>query len=240
LFFVIDKTKEFMASDAQVMLVLGDSGAGKSTFNRHLEHELWQGYKTGDRIPLFINLPSLERAQKDLIPELLHTFDFSDEQIRELKQHQKFILICDGYDESQLVANLHTTNLFNKPGQWDVKMPIAYRIQYLGPEYHSQFMPQTSSPYHQLALDSFHEAVIAPFSKAQIEDYVERYVPLEPRTWVKKDYMGRLMAIPNLMDLVKNPFLLTLSLEALPSVVQSQTALSRIRITRVELFDTFV
>ncbi|KAG0069983.1 hypothetical protein BGZ89_001714 [Linnemannia elongata] len=60
LFLLMDKVRDFIAGDSQVMLVLGDSGAGKSTFNRHLEHELWQEYKTGSRIPLFINLPSLE------------------------------------------------------------------------------------------------------------------------------------------------------------------------------------
>ncbi|KAK5801522.1 hypothetical protein F5H01DRAFT_355625, partial [Linnemannia elongata] len=37
LFPLMDKVRDFLASDAQVMLVLGESGAGKSTFNRHLE-----------------------------------------------------------------------------------------------------------------------------------------------------------------------------------------------------------
>ncbi|KAG0249284.1 hypothetical protein BGZ95_007603, partial [Linnemannia exigua] len=44
-------------------------------------------------------------------------------------------------------------------------------------------------------------AVIAPFSKEQIENYVEQYVPLEPRTWRTEDYMDRLTTIPNLLDL---------------------------------------
>ncbi|KAF9106904.1 hypothetical protein BGX30_008781, partial [Mortierella sp. GBA39] len=66
LFPLMDKVRNFMAGDTQVMLVLGDSGAGKSTFNRHLEHELWQEYEAEGRIPLFINLPSLERPEKDL------------------------------------------------------------------------------------------------------------------------------------------------------------------------------
>ncbi|KAG0061543.1 hypothetical protein BGZ89_011372, partial [Linnemannia elongata] len=200
-----EKILEFLASNRQVMLILGDSGAGKSTFNKHLE-----------------------------------TNNFSEAQIQELKQYRQFVLICDGYDESQLTINLHTTNLFNRPGQWNVKMMISCRTQYLGQEYRSRFMPEGSSHYTRQATDLFQEVVIAPFSREQIEDYVEQYVPLEPRPWTTKDYMDKLTTIPNLMDLVKNPFLLSLSLEALPEVTEGQQDLSVIKITRVRLYDTFV
>ncbi|KAF9539195.1 WD_REPEATS_REGION domain-containing protein [Mortierella hygrophila] len=240
LFPLMDKVRDFLASNTQVMLVLGDSGAGKSTFDRHLEHELWQEYKTGGRIPLFINLPSLERPEKDLVAEQLRTYNFLKDQIRELKLHRQFTLICDGYDESQLTSNLHTTNLFNRSGQWDVKLLITCRTQYLGPDYRGRFEPKAVDQYVRVANDLLQQAVIAPFSREQIEDYVEHYVPLEPRTWVKKDYMDKLKSIPNLMDMVRNPFLLTLSLEALPTVVQGKTDLSRLRITCAELYDIFV
>ncbi|KAG0274123.1 hypothetical protein BGZ96_004487, partial [Linnemannia gamsii] len=94
--------------------------------------------------------------------------------------------------------------------------------------------------YNRDTNDLFQEAVIAPFSKEQIEDYVDCYVPLEPRMWVTEDYMDKLTTIPNLLDLVKNPFLLTLCLEALPNVVHGKSDLSRLRVTRVQLYDTFV
>ncbi|KAG9064402.1 hypothetical protein KI688_003590 [Linnemannia hyalina] len=240
LFPLMDKVRDFIASGSQVMLVLGDSGAGKSTFNRHLEHELWQEYNAGGRIPLFVNLPSLERPEKDLVGEQLRTYNFLEDQIRELKLHRQFTLICDGYDESQLISNLHTTNLFNQYGQWDVKLLITCRTQYLGLDYRSRFEPKAVDQYASVANDLFQQAVITPFIREQIEDYVEHYVPLEPRTWVKEDYMDKLEVIPNLMDLVRNPFLLTLSLEALPTVVQGKIDLSRLRVTRAELYDTFV
>ncbi|KAF9539608.1 hypothetical protein EC957_005194 [Mortierella hygrophila] len=240
LFPLMDKVRDFIAGDTQVMLILGDSGSGKSTFNRHLEHKLWQEYKAGGRIPLFINLPSLERPERDLVGEQLRTYSFLDDQIRELKLHRQFALICDGYDESQLTSNLHTTNFFNQYGQWDVKLLITCRMQYLGPDYRSRFEPKAVDRYTHATNDLFQQAIMTPFSREQIEDYVEHYVPLEPRTWVKKDYMDKLEAIPNLMDLVRNPFLLTLSLEALPTVVQGKIDLSRLRVTRVELYDTFV
>ncbi|KAF8948443.1 WD_REPEATS_REGION domain-containing protein [Haplosporangium gracile] len=240
LFPLMEKVNKFLADDSQVMLILGDSGAGKSTFNRHLEHELWQVYQSGGRIPLFINLPALERPEKDLVAEQLRTHDFTDDQIRDVKLRRQFMLICDGYDESQLTSNLHTTNLLNRSGQWDAKLLITCRTQYLGPDYRIRFAPTATNQYYRIANDLFMEAVISPFSKEQIEDYVERYIPLEPRTWVKEDYMEKLETIPNLMDLVKNPFLLTLCLEALPNDVQGKTNISQLRVTRVQLYDTFV
>ncbi|KAG9070334.1 hypothetical protein KI688_009671 [Linnemannia hyalina] len=46
--------------------------------------------------------------------------------------------------------------------------------------------------------------------------------------------------IPNIKDLVKNPFLLTLALKALPRMVASNSDLPSIRVTRVGLYDMFV
>ncbi|KAG0304566.1 hypothetical protein BGZ97_001425, partial [Linnemannia gamsii] len=237
---LMHKVKDFLAGEGQVMLILGDSGAGKSTFNRHLEYELWHNYKPGDRIPLFVSLPTLDRPEKELIAEQLIAHSFSETQIRHLEQNRQFILICDGYDESKLTSNLNTTNSLCRSGQRDAKLLITCRTQYLGPDYRDQFVPMVEGMYHRAANNLFQEAVIAPFSKDQIDDYLERYIPLEPRVWTKKDYMDKLTTIPNLMDLVKNPFLLTLALEALPRVIQGTSDLSRIRITRVQLYDIFV
>ncbi|KAF9345330.1 hypothetical protein BGX34_004846, partial [Mortierella sp. NVP85] len=44
-FSLLEKVDEFLTSDQQVFLLLGDSGAGKSTFNREFECFLWRTYK---------------------------------------------------------------------------------------------------------------------------------------------------------------------------------------------------
>ncbi|KAG0297331.1 hypothetical protein BGZ96_006895 [Linnemannia gamsii] len=239
LFCLMEKTLEFLASGRQVMLVLGDSGSGKSTFNHHLEHHLWTEYKQGDPIPLFIDLPAIDRPDQDLVAKQLKFHNFSDEQIQEIKLHRQLILICDGYDESQQLVNLHCTNSLNQSGQWNTKMIISCRTQFLGSDYHSRFVPQ-GGHYDRATHNLFQEAVIAPFSQAQIENFVQQYVPLEPRTWNTNDYMDRLITIPNLLDLVRNPFLLSLALEALPGVTEGKQDFSTIKITRVQLYDIFM
>ncbi|KAF9115368.1 hypothetical protein BGW39_003063, partial [Mortierella sp. 14UC] len=248
LFPLMEKVQEFLESKRQVMLLLGDSGAGKSTFNRHLEQRLWTDYKQGDPIPLFINLPGIREPDDDLVTKQLTIYGFKDDQIQELKLHRQVILICDGYDESQQLVNLHKTNMLNQPKQWNTKMIISCRTQFLGPTYLDRFKPQPLDRYSSDSQDLFQEAVIAPFSMDQIRNYVEQYAK-DPQTalwfqnqpvWSATEYMDKLAAIPNIMDLVKNPFLLTLALKALPRLVTSNKDLASIRVTRAGLYDMFI
>ncbi|KAG0270297.1 WD_REPEATS_REGION domain-containing protein, partial [Linnemannia exigua] len=232
LFPLMEKTLEFLTGDQQVFLVLGDSGAGKSTFNLELERTLWKDYKEEGPIPLYINLPYIHNPAQDLIEKQLQHYDFTAEQIQEMKYHRQFVLICDGYDECQLTVNIYNTNRLNQEGQWRAKMIVSCRSQFLGSIYLDRFAPQLGAHDQRSLLDLFDEAVIAPFSTQQVEEYVTRYVPLEPRPWLTEDYMHMLTAVPNLMDLVKNPFLLTLALETLPALTKEKQDLSTLRIAR--------
>ncbi|KAG0198228.1 WD_REPEATS_REGION domain-containing protein, partial [Mortierella sp. GBA43] len=124
-FPLMERMKTFLESDQQVFLILGDSGAGKSTFSRELEFELWQEYeRKKERIPLHINLPAIENPEHDMIAKQLRKAEFTEPQIREMKHHRKFIVICDGYDEGQQTQNLYMTNKLNQSGEWDAKMVI--------------------------------------------------------------------------------------------------------------------
>ncbi|KAF9108192.1 high-affinity Zn(2+) transporter zrt1 [Mortierella sp. GBA35] len=196
LFPLMEKIRDFLDSDRQVFLLLGDSGTGKSTFNRHLESYLWDEYQDGDPIPPHISFPATEKPDTDMISKQLRRLDFSDTQIQELKCRH-FVLICDGYDEARLANN-----------------------------------PDTA-----VAEDLFQEAVIVPFSTTQIENYINQHVSLQKSSWSTKEYMDRMAKIPNLMELVTDPFLLTLALETLQT---SEGFDSNKPITRVILYDKFV
>ncbi|KAF9117493.1 hypothetical protein BGW39_002125, partial [Mortierella sp. 14UC] len=96
--------------------------------------------------------------------------------------------------------------------------------------------------------DLFQEVVIVPFSKDQVMNYVERYA-IDPQAallfnnnqapW-SAEYMDKLAIIPSVMDLVNNPFLLTLALKALPGLAASNKDLSSIRVMRAGFYDMFV
>ncbi|KAG0375128.1 hypothetical protein BGX24_009504 [Mortierella sp. AD032] len=97
LFPLMEKTLEFLTGSAHAILLLGDSGGGKSTFNLQLERTLWKDYKRDGAIPLHINLPAIDNPQQDMIAKQLQQLHlFSDAQIQELRQSRQFIVICDG------------------------------------------------------------------------------------------------------------------------------------------------
>ena len=237
-FPLMEKVEEFLESDQKVLLLLGDSGAGKSTFNRALEYHLWQEYKKGGTIPLHINLPSIEKPEHDMIAKQLRRVDVTEPQIRELKFHRKFILICDGYDESQQSHNLYTNNRLNETGEWNAKMVISCRSENLGVDYRDRFQPGDGN--RRSGASWFQEAIIAPFSVDQVQDYIDQYVKVSRPEWDASDYNRALNMIPSLKELVKNPFLMSLSLEVLPRMVDSRTNLSANQITRVTLYDLFI
>jgi WD40 repeat protein len=238
-FPLMEKVNEFLESNQRVFLLLGDSGAGKSTFNLQLEYDLWGKYKkaTG-RIPLHISLPSIEKPEQDMIAKQLRKAEFTESEIRELKAHREFILICDGYDESQLTHNLYMSNRLNQPGEWRAQMVISCRSEYIGIDYRDRFQPGDRN--HRSGPGQFQEAVVTPFMPDQIHDYIKQYVLIHQPLWEVKDYEQALDHIPNLKDLVKNPFLMSLSLEVLPRMMDPGEHLSTTRFTRVELYDQFI
>ncbi|KAG0214595.1 hypothetical protein BGX31_001056 [Mortierella sp. GBA43] len=238
-FSLMEKIDEFLAGEQMVFLVLGDSGAGKSTFNKELECQLWQAYKKkSGPIPLHINLPAIDKPEHDMIAKQLRKVEFTEPQIRELKLHRSFILICDGYDESQQTHNLYTSNRLNQPGEWKAKMVISCRSEYLGVDYRDRFQPGDRNQRSESSL--LQEAVITPFSMDQVQDYIHQYVSVHRPLWEADDYKGALDLIPSLKELVKNPFLMSLSLEVLPRMVDPGQDLSSTQITRVALYDQFI
>ena len=68
---------------------------------------------------------------------------------------------------------------------------------------------------------------------------MNQYVNLESRPLTAEAYVSALATIPGLLDLAKNPFLLTLALEILPSIVKDKQGLSTVMMTRCLLFSMF-
>ncbi|KAG0277326.1 hypothetical protein BGZ96_002911, partial [Linnemannia gamsii] len=248
-FPLMNKVKEFLESDQKVFLILGDSGSGKSTFNRHLEHVLIKDYKQGGPIPIFIFLPTIGNPETELISERLKTLGITKNDIQELRRSREFIIICDSYDESRLKSNLHTTNMFNRPGQWRAKLIISCRSTHPSANSLHNFKPSPVDRYSPSTHHLFQQAVIVPFSEDQIKDYVDQFVQDTKlhkllrfqSVWSAAEYMDKLTRIPNLLPLVTNPFLLTLSLRSLPVAFKDDFDPSTlVKMTRLKLYGIFI
>ncbi|GJJ74923.1 hypothetical protein EMPS_07281 [Entomortierella parvispora] len=246
-----ERTCAFLEGKGKVFLIVGDSGAGKSTFSRRLENDLWETYEEGGAIPLFIDLKTIDR-DKDLIEQHLDDLRlFSKDHMDELRLNRDVVLICDGFDERRNMTNLYAKNRFHAPKQWKVKMLISCRTQYLKEDYRSLFEPQSDITYNQSRSGSselFEEATIVPFKEEQIQDYIEQFTKHqskwpetdEQQLWTAERYTKTMKTIPQLTNLVKNPFLLRLMLETLPRIIGSRQDLSTIQVSRVRLYDEFV
>ncbi|KAG0274692.1 hypothetical protein BGZ96_004140, partial [Linnemannia gamsii] len=237
-FPLMPATMGFVQGERQVMLLMGDAGSGKTHFLRQLERELWNRY-TGPNnpIPILINLPEFIKTAPNLLKQVLKSKGFDKHQIRHLKSNKRqFILLCDRYDESKAQGNIYNSNNFNKTGQWRAKLIFACRSYKLGPGSDGHFRPEDR--YSLTKLDLFEKVAMAPFTFREIKCYVQKYlthstpraVHSQPETslpsesinfWDFRQYMETLVNIPNLIELVGNPYILSFILGLLPDIVVS-------------------
>ncbi|WP_284271432.1 NACHT and WD40 repeat domain-containing protein, partial [Mycoavidus cysteinexigens] len=217
----------------QVLLLRGEAGLGKSTFNRHLARRLWRDYSaaSGERpIPLYISLPTIDRPNKNLIGQYLSDkCGFSPEQIDALRASQRFILILDGYDE--IPAEQRNLYADEKLDQWQAKILLSCRPEYLTEGYKNHLQPRGRS---RVLL----EYQLAPFSEQSIEAYIHQYVEYTQAQWSAEDYQDTLARIPNVKELLGTPFLLKMALSVLPTL--NETRLGHLALTRIKLYEQFV
>ncbi len=253
----------------KVLLLLGETGSGKSVFCQDLITRLWQNYKFGMPIPLFIPLARLQDPVNNAITETLTEYGFSAEQIATLKKEQQFIFILDGYDEIHQLKNLYVTN---RLGEWQAKTIITCRSQYL---YHvnesdKYFMPFAAEKRQPHLLQQLH---VAPFAEKEIVAYVQQYekTALSPNSKTMaiavaadtKDHKSddktavainvsvtdqpllyqQLISVPGLSSLITTPFLLHLAVEALPEILEKtkdQKSNDQPNFTQAALYDVFI
>ncbi|KAF9364392.1 hypothetical protein BGX34_001655 [Mortierella sp. NVP85] len=77
-FQLMDQVKEFLASNQEVFLLLGDPGSKKSIFSRALQRDLWNDYKKDGEISLLVNLPAIDKPEHDMIAKQLRRSEFTD------------------------------------------------------------------------------------------------------------------------------------------------------------------
>lgn len=247
--------EDFFQSNKTILLLLGESGTGKSFFGQTLIMRKSQQYKPGGVIPLFISLPSLRNPKTQLITEVFGKHGFTAEEINELRQNHKFIFILDAYDEINQFENLY---MQNKLDNWNTKIIISCRPSHLvkADNYRRYFMAYKGE---KAQVSAFNELYVAPFVPEQINEYIKQYLKHKrseieeavmqrqelTQEWLEeRTYIYWIEQLRNLKTLVQTPYLLRITMEVLPSVVaefQSNPDLQeRFKMTQAKLYDTFI
>ncbi len=230
-FFVFDDANR---NDPRVMLLLGDTGSGKSVFSQHLYQKLWERFKAGDPIPLWIPLPELLNPFEGAVEEILKKYEFSESQIAEMKERERFIFLVDGYDELHRFQNCYVTNKWDK---WNSKMLITCRSQaiYYQADPDKYFMPFNGEKRLPMLLRKLY---VAPFSKEQIYTYVKQYQQLNTENKISEEDFS---LVPGLTELITTPFLLHLTVEALPDIMANVGLKEEnSKMTQAKLYDIFI
>ncbi len=235
-FSLQNKVDEFLGSDKQVLLLLGEAGSGKSTFNRHLTDVLWERYKhapeSGMLIPLFIALAEYPPMGKDLIATYLERQGFDQEAICTLRKHP-FVFILDGFDEiKDRSQSLYTQTQIHS---WKGKIIVSSRPEYLHQGYETLFQQREQTT----ALEKYW---LTPISDQWIQNYIEKYVNLKKDrinfNWEVENYQNAFNELPtDVKGILRRPFLLRMALELLPSLSTNHATQS---LTRIGLYDAFL
>jgi ankyrin repeat protein/WD40 repeat protein len=228
-----EETAKFLSSDKKVLLLLGDSGSGKSLYTQGLASKLWQDHKSDSAIPVWISLPSLKNPVNRAIEETFEKFGFNSEEIENLRLTKSFLFIFDAFDEIHQLKNLWVSNHL---GQWKAKIIITCRREYL---YHVDNYKLYFTPFNgeKAVYQDYDEMIIKPFSEEQIEQYIKQYIQHQKLEWSLEQYQKSLEEIPGLKNLIKTPFLLKLAMEALPKMPQEK---EQKYMTQAKLYDVFI
>ena len=216
-------------------VLYGDGGSGKSSFLQQLTLTLWEEYTPDKPIPLFISLPLLTDPIAHAVEEHLENHGFSAAQITELKNSHSFNFIFDGYDEIHQLENLYETNHLQT---WNAKTIISCRTQYFynKSQPNLYFMPLHRGIEQPHLLQTLH---VASFN----QDQIERYLTVMRERGIAIPSYVEITKIPGLQEIITTPFLLHLTVKALPDILArySDSSLEeQHRLTQTDLYKIFV
>ena len=215
----------------RVLLLLGESGSGKSISSQKLGYQLWETYGQNPSHPSSIPvLIALKRFTEHTVAQcvertLQEDYHFTQVQISYHQRNSAFVFILDGYDE---IGGQPEVNLYhaNRLSEWRyAKVIITCRSTDKASNNLLLF-----SPNHDNA-SGLCTKYLASFSLAQIQAYVDK----QPQT-IGAQFDFLLHAHPHLIQLIENPFILVLVTQVLPVLLGIQAG----GITRHTLYSAFM
>ena len=226
-------------AESKLLLLQGNSGAGKSLYGRHLEEMVWKkrNSQATDYIPIFISLPR-SYENNDFIAKTLASYGIEGKVLDAFKKaNARFFFIFDGFDEikKQYEEKKEKTNFYARfrLDQWPgSKFMVSCRSQVLS--------SLDSRAIFKVGRAFSPEVHIAPFSLTQVDHYTKIFAKSKhnkEEKWDAARYSKTLTKFTGLKKMVGEPFSLCLILKALPKLVKDYGTIAQI--TRAQLYQAF-
>ena len=222
----------------RVLALLGDTGAGKTFFTRRLEQQLWEQWKgPKDYLPLWISLPSLNDYKEAAVEEALESYGFTEEDIKQLKAHYRFLLMLDGYDELMDHTNLYVSNELD---QWQGRVLVTSRAHHFNrvsspARYLFPIDPERGKPQMELGKQLY----VSPFSTDKQAQYLAQYLDRYDSKWEAAQYKQAFEEIAGLQALIDSPIMLRMVVQVLPELAAAKQASSQGKALRIGINDIY-
>ncbi len=239
----IVEMERFLTSDKLLMLLLGDSGAGKSLFGQWLVNYLWE--KESEYIPIFIHLPTIKIKNGFLEKYLRKKCGLTKAEIEDLKTQHRVLLILDSYDEMKAKYKGKNVHMLGEIHRWNAKVLISCRTESLAsfsfPQQAEMFVPYSANEPLNFGWEKRYVQAFDP--KTQLPDYVNQWKQHNPELVdANIDYLEILTTLPHISEMITNPFILWVMLMSLQMILKEHAKeknLQKLHLTRLSLFDAF-
>jgi uncharacterized protein YjbI with pentapeptide repeats/energy-coupling factor transporter ATP-binding protein EcfA2 len=218
LYRVLQKTREFVADNMRhSLLILGESGAGKSTFLRHTCQVLSQASLEDPSapIPVWVELPRL-RDLKRGIHEVLRQW-ISEVNITAMQDmsNKSFCFLFDSYDE---VSGTNFLFDLNELSNWKgtIQMITTCRTQYKDGIKDACFLTPQDSSVQKIYMSALSDTNRIAYTKAYVQQ--QNTGAVSQWLWSAEEYVTAMKALDGAEPFADTILRLKIVLEVLPKL----------------------
>eukprot|EP00960_Hanusia_phi_P034609 751182-Hanusia_phi.AAC.1 len=227
----------FMRSEQkQVLLLLGQAGAGKSTLAKKWAVETGDAWELGKRYPVFLHLPRC-RSVREWMEDAAGVCFTSGRAWRDFVRGKMFLVVMDSFDEMGDKTNVVGEVLKELSGCEGVKAVVTCRSGYLKEEAKSNPLFWPGEGGRDEVVEVAWICRVSLTNKERVSGYIEYHVSKTMREgWNKRKYEEAMESMDELRDVVSTPYSLKMMLLALPRLQEEKTKRPDLTINRHSMY----